>query len=139
MVQAGGVIYLFLKIPMAILENFFHSTKNIASQVIMFYKTEQGVGSSSNRNSCCIISSRLSILLLCSHRTNRTCLRDELYATGKLKEVIAFDDRRTHTNWVIPMGLCPAIFRCHKISWFRRHLGLARCVAHTASISCKIF
>jgi len=30
--------------------------QNIASQVIMFYKTEQGVGSSPNRNSCCIIS-----------------------------------------------------------------------------------
>ena len=43
-----------------------------------FYKTEQGVGSSPNRNSCCIVRSRLNILLLCSHRTNRTCLRDEL-------------------------------------------------------------
>ena len=53
-----------------------------------FYKTEQGVGSSPNRNSCCIVSSRLSILLLCSHRINRTCLRDELYATGKMKEEI---------------------------------------------------
>ena len=37
-------------------------------------------------NSCCIVSSRLSILLLCSHRTNRTSLKDELYAIGKLKE-----------------------------------------------------
>ena len=37
-----------------------------------FYKTEQGDGSSPNRNSCCIVSSRLNILLLCSHRTNRT-------------------------------------------------------------------
>ena len=53
-----------------------------------FYKTEQGVGSSPNRNSCCIVSSRLSILLLCSHRTNRTCVRDELSAIGKLKEGI---------------------------------------------------
>ena len=53
-----------------------------------FYKTEQGVGSSPNRNSCCIASSRLSILLLYSNRTNRTCLRDELYATGKMKEGI---------------------------------------------------
>ena len=53
-----------------------------------FYKTEQGVGSSPNRNSCCIVSSRLSILLLCSHSINRTCLRDELYATGKMKEEI---------------------------------------------------
>ena len=53
-----------------------------------FYKAEQGVGSSPNRNSCCIVSSRLSILLLCSHRTNRTCLTDELYAIGKMKEGI---------------------------------------------------
>ena len=53
-----------------------------------FYKTEQGVGSSPNRNSCCIVNSRLSIPLLCSHRTNRTCLRDGLYATGKMKEGI---------------------------------------------------
>ena len=53
-----------------------------------FYKTEQGVGSSPNRNSCCIVSSRLSILLLCFDRINRTCLRDELYATGKMKEEI---------------------------------------------------
>ena len=53
-----------------------------------FYKTEQGVGSSPNRNSCCILSSRLTILLLCSHRTNRTRLRDALYAIGKLKEGI---------------------------------------------------
>ena len=51
-----------------------------------FYETEQGVGSSPKRNSCCIVSSRLSILLLCSHRTNRTRLRDELCAIGKLKE-----------------------------------------------------
>ena len=28
------------------------------------------------------------MLLLCSHRINRTCLRDELYATGKMKEEI---------------------------------------------------
>ena len=41
-----------------------------------------------NGNSCFIVSSRLSILLLCSHRNNRTCLRDELYANGKLKEGI---------------------------------------------------
>ena len=53
-----------------------------------FYKTEQGVGSSPNRNSCFIVSSRVSILLFCSHRTNKTCLRDELYAIGKLKEGI---------------------------------------------------
>lgn len=53
--------------------------------------------------------------------------------------VIAFDDRRTHTNRFIPAGLCPAILLCHKISWFRRHLGLAVCVAHMASISCEIF
>ena len=53
-----------------------------------FYKTELGDGSSPNRNSCFIVSSRLSILLLCSHRNNRTCLRDELYANGKLKEGI---------------------------------------------------
>ena len=26
--------------------------------------------------------------MLCSHRINRTCLRDELYATGKMKEEI---------------------------------------------------
>ena len=37
-------------------------------------------------NSCCIVGSRLSILLPCSHRTNRTRLRDDLYAVGKLKE-----------------------------------------------------
>ena len=54
-------------------------------------------------------------------------------------EIIAFDNRRTHTNRVFPAGLCPVIFRCHKISWFGRHLGLAGCVAHMASISCKIF
>ena len=53
-----------------------------------FYKTEQGVGSSPNRNSCCIVSSRLSIPLLCFHRTNRTWLRDGLYPTGKMKEGI---------------------------------------------------
>ena len=47
-----------------------------------------GPDSSPNRNSCCILSSRLSILLLCSQGTNRTCLRDELYAIGKLKEGI---------------------------------------------------
>ena len=28
-----------------------------------FYKTEQGLGSSPKRNSCCIVSSRLSVLL----------------------------------------------------------------------------
>ena len=50
------------------------------------YKTEQGVGSSPKKNSCCIVSSRPSIPLLCSQGTNRTCLRDELYAIGKLKE-----------------------------------------------------
>ena len=48
-----------------------------------FYKTELGAGSSPNRNSCFIVSSRLSILLLCSHRNNRTCLRDELYANAR--------------------------------------------------------
>ena len=48
-----------------------------------------GPGSSPNRNSCCIVSSRLSILLLCSQGTNRTCLRGELYAIGKLKEGIS--------------------------------------------------
>ena len=41
-----------------------------------FYKTEQGVGSPPERNSCC------------SHRTNRPHLRDELCAIGKLKEGI---------------------------------------------------
>ena len=52
-----------------------------------FYKTEQGVGSSPNMNySCCIESSRLDILLLCSHRTKRTSLTDKLYAIGKLEE-----------------------------------------------------
>ena len=35
--------------------------------------------------------------------------------------------------------VCPAIFLCHKILWFGRHLGLAGCVAHMASISCEIF
>ena len=50
-----------------------------------FYKTEQGVGSSPKRNSCCIVSCRLSILLLWSHTTDRTRPRDELYANGKLK------------------------------------------------------
>ena len=54
-------------------------------------------------------------------------------------QFIAFDDRRTHTNQVISAGLCPAIFRCHKISWFGRHLELAGCVAHMASMSCEIF
>ena len=53
-----------------------------------FYKTEMGAGSSPNRNSCCIVSSRLSILLLCSYTTNRTCLRDELLAIDKLKKGI---------------------------------------------------
>ena len=50
------------------------------------YKKEQGVASSPNRNSCCIVSSRLSVPMLCSQNTNTTCLRDELYAIGKLKE-----------------------------------------------------
>ena len=58
-----------------------------------FYKTEMGACSSSSRNSCCIVSSRLSILLLCSYKTNRTCLRDELYAIGKLKEGIPGEPR----------------------------------------------
>jgi len=53
-----------------------------------FYKTEQGVGSSPNRNPYCIVRGRLCILLLCSHRTNRTCSRDEVYPIGKLKEGI---------------------------------------------------
>ena len=38
-----------------------------------FYETEQGFGSSPKRNSSCTVS-----------RTNRTCLRDELYAISKL-------------------------------------------------------
>ena len=53
-----------------------------------FYNTEMGVGSSPKRNSCFIVSSRPIMLLLWSHRTNRTCLTDELYAIGKLKEGI---------------------------------------------------
>lgn len=51
-----------------------------------FYKTEHGVGSSPIWSSYCVVSSALSILLLWSHRTNRTHLRDDLYAIGKLKE-----------------------------------------------------
>ena len=56
------------------------------------YKTEQGIGSSPNRNSCCIVNTRFllcshrTILLLCSHRTNRSCLRDELYEIGNVEE-----------------------------------------------------
>ena len=34
MLQAGAVLYLFLKISMAILENFFHGRQNIESQVL---------------------------------------------------------------------------------------------------------
>ena len=38
MLQAGAVLYLFLKISMAILENFVHGTENIASQVSSCYR-----------------------------------------------------------------------------------------------------
>ena len=71
----------YIKIPTMILFSYLNQ----------FYKTEQGVGSSPNRNSCivlhckCIVSSRLNTLLLCSHRTNKTCLRDELLAICKLQ------------------------------------------------------
>ena len=61
------------------------------------------------------------------------------FSLFELLGIVAFDDRRTHTNRGIPAGLCPVIFLCHKISWFRRHLGLAGCVAHMASISCESF
>ena len=33
MVHAGAVLFLFLKIALVILENFFHGTQNIVSQV----------------------------------------------------------------------------------------------------------
>ena len=46
------------------------------------------VGSVAGKRVLWNTTSRLSILLLCSHRNNRTCLRDELYANGKLKEGI---------------------------------------------------
>ena len=38
MLQAEAVLYLFLKISMAILENSFHGTENIASQVSSCYR-----------------------------------------------------------------------------------------------------
>ena len=38
----------------------------------------------------------------------------------KLKTLIRFDDRGTHTNWVIPAGLCPVIF-CDAIKFHGLH------------------
>ena len=40
MLQTGAVLYLFLKISMAILENFFQGTQHIASQVSVMLKAE---------------------------------------------------------------------------------------------------
>ena len=38
MLQAGAVLYLFLKISKAIFENFVHGTENIASQLSSCYR-----------------------------------------------------------------------------------------------------
>ena len=62
----------------------FSGTQPYFSQLTSRSRTDWGWPFST----CYIVSSRLSILLLCSHRNNRTCLRDELYANGKLKEGI---------------------------------------------------
>ncbi|XP_068760070.1 uncharacterized protein [Montipora capricornis] len=85
MLQAGAVLYLFLKISMAIFENFFHGTQNIASQMMTAVTSHLFLPELINETPP---GSAKDILYGQTDRTNRTCLRDELYPIGKLKEEI---------------------------------------------------